>query len=700
MPVSYAQTKLFQDIYLKKNVDKIEFGNKLVHINIDKKNGNLLSILSNNNMNYVIAYKEPSTDIEINGRKIFNQPDIVFTGHNVESNANSNSVSLHVRQSTGNGMYQLVTTYIVYPDKALVERAAAMSSKKESHEKFSGFYFTLPFAIGEAKDCVVNVPGPFWPFNFTPAGTPYDSLKNINRSYHNAPDGGFGIFSVTNNILQTTCTAFIKTNGDAGYSTSISGNGKSFSLEQKNNIALYLSAGQTVKSDTQQIVITKNFDEALRHYRSVSSQRMHLQMKTAQWAKEAVILEILPEYFKNGFKGITQKLSFYKDIGFNTIYLMPHWKGGYSPIDLYMINSEYGTHEDLQLLVKTAHGLGMKVLFDMVIHGFNKESRVIAEHPEFFYRDHNDTLMIHPNWGSVMTDFMNPAYRQYMKEYVLHDQQTFGNDGYRVDAAAYKGPNWNKAITYPAYRSGAASPQLMQIMLDALQMKKPETVLLSEIFGPVFYTVSNFVHDNQTEAMSFLIKEIEAGRYYINQYKKHIQHVYSVLPKGAVRVFYSRNHDTSWFYEFFGYTPTFMSLEAIHVLFGVPEVFAGDPNYKFNPDDDYNTFKHYKRLFTAKKSFPEFTAGDIFLNEVKADNPNIFSGIRKNLEHTSLALISASNKEERVNIEIDKKFMTGKKEVVFTDILNGLTGKIKIDTSKNQISCKLNPFQALIIRLK
>ncbi len=111
-----------------------------------------------------------------------------------------------------------------------------------------------------------------------------------------------------------------------------------------------------------------------------------------------------------------------------------------------------------------------------------------------------------------MTDFMNPAYRQYMKEYVLHDQQTFGNDGYRVDAAAYKGPNWNKAITYPAYRSGAASPQLMQIMLDALQMKKPETVLLSEIFGPVFYNVSNFVHDNQTEAMSFLIKEIEAGR--------------------------------------------------------------------------------------------------------------------------------------------------------------------------------------------
>ncbi|MFK0577060.1 hypothetical protein, partial [Acetobacter fabarum] len=83
----------------------------------------------------------------------------------------------------------------------------------------------------------------------------------------------------------------------------------------------------------------------------------------------------------------------------------------------------------------------MKVLFDMVIHGFNTQSPVVQQHPQFFYRDERDSLMIHPAWGSVMTDFMNGAYQQYMKDYVLYDQTRFGNDGYRVDAASYKGPN-------------------------------------------------------------------------------------------------------------------------------------------------------------------------------------------------------------------------------------------------------------------
>lgn len=158
--------------------------------------------------------------------------------------------------------------------------------------------------------------------------------------------------------------------------------------------------------------------------------------------------------------------------------------------------------------------------------------------------------MIHPSWGSVMTDFMDSSYNRYMTDYVLYDQQTYGIDGYRVDAAAYKGPNWDRNILYPAYQSGSHSPQLIRTMLEALQKNNPEVTMLSEVFGPVFYTVSNFVHDNQTEALSFLVKEIDNNRYSISRYQNHLQHVYSALPKGAIRVFYSRNHDTSWFADF------------------------------------------------------------------------------------------------------------------------------------------------------
>ncbi len=344
----------------------------------------------------------------------------------------------------------------------------------------------------------------------------------------------------------------------------------------------------------------------------------------------------------------------------------------------------------------TAHRLGLRVLFDMVIHGFNKTSPVIQKHPEFFYRDINDSMMIHPSWGSVMTDFMNPSYQQYMKDYVGYEYKTFGMDGYRVDAASYKGPNRSMKIPYPAYKSGTASPLLMQMMLDTLRKKNKEATLLSEVFGPVFYTVSNFAHDNQTEAMSFLIKEMEAHRYSLSQYKKHIQYVYGCLPKGAIRVFYTRNHDTSWFYEFFGYTPLFMNLEAIHTFFGIPEVFAGDAGYRFNPDDNSATFRFYKKLFTARKKFPEFIHGQKVLDAVESNNADVFTGLAKDEKHSSVLVVSGSGKPINIELSLAPRYL---KRSFFSamDIINNKIERGKIINKK--IKLQLKPFQVIVIRL-
>lgn len=154
----------------------------------------------------------------------------------------------------------------------------------------------------------------------------------------------------------------------------------------KDNKGQYLQPGNTVVSDTQQIIITRDFTAALNAYKKMASLRMPLNAGTPSWVKEAVILEVLPEYFRGGIKELTTKLPFYKNIGFNTIYLMPHWKGGYSPVDLYKMNEKYGTEQDLKEMVKTAHSLNMRVLFDMVIHGFNTTSPVVQKHRDFLPR--------------------------------------------------------------------------------------------------------------------------------------------------------------------------------------------------------------------------------------------------------------------------------------------------------------------------
>lgn len=692
---SYAQQDriLLQDIFLNQH-ESLKFGNQFINALIDVKTGNLLKIEIAGSGSIIDAADSLAVNLEIDGRKMLQPGNTRLIRYATKKG--SASVALNIYQKAENFGDTIQTTYLLYPNEARLERVLSIHSTTQQTRKLNGFYFLLPrLLFGKSEDCVANVPGPFWPSTLTAANTPYDSLKNRTIRYHTAPDGSFGIFSLTNNRQSKTATVFIRTNGDVHYNTSVYGRGDAFTVEQKNNRALYLKGGETVTSDTQCLVVTKTFEEALTRYRKLAGELMPLARPTPAWVKEAVILEILPKYFKGGFKEITQKLTYYKDIGFNTVYLMPHWKGGYSPVDLYQIDSSQGSVEDLQQLVKTAHGLGMKVLFDMVIHGFNKKSPVIRQHPEFFYRNEKDSFMIHPAWGSVMTDFMNPSYRQYMVDYVLYDQLTFNNDGYRVDAASYKGPNWNTKLPYPAYKSGTASPPLMKMMLDAIRGKNKDAVLLSEVFGPVFYTVFNFGHDNQTEAMSYVIKEMEKGTYDIAKYKKHLQYVYSSLPKGAVRVFYTRNHDTSWFYEFFGYSPLFMSIEAIHALFGVPEIFAGDPNYKYNPDDDPATYQYYKKLFAARKQFPEFVTGEKLLEPADCNNGSVFTGMVKDGKRCSIAVISTSSKQETLTVSVAEGYIKG--TPVALDIIHN--SPVNFSRAKGKLSLTLKPYQVVVIRL-
>jgi glycosidase len=413
-----------------------------------------------------------------------------------------------------------------------------------------------------------------------------------------------------------------------------------------------------------------------------------------------VILEVYPVYFRDGFKGLTRKLPFYKEVGFNTVYLMPHWIGGYSPIDLFEVNPRLGTSDDLKEMVHSAHALGMRVLFDMVIHGFNEKSPIPRQRPELFVHDEQGGLTRHRAWRSITTDWASPAYQQYMVDLVLHDLKTYDIDGYRVDAATFKSPSWDPNLPYPAYRSGSAAPELMERMLEAMRKIKPDSVLLSEVFGPVFYTVCNLVHDNQTEAPQFLLEKMETGELNARHYKMHMANVFDALPTGANRVYFARNHDTSWFYHFNGYTRRFMALDAIHALCVIPEVFAGDPKHGPNPDDNPETYDYYRKLFALRKDFPELAKGELLLREVECDNRRIFAGLRRLTSQLVLIIVSLSDKEESLtaSIRLASNGIKQNKNLNLIDPISGETIEAKV-TEPTAVELKLKPFQVLIGRL-
>lgn len=70
--------------------------------------------------------------------------------------------------------------------------------------------------------------------------------------------------------------------------------------------------------------------------------------------------------------GVTEKLDYIRDMGFNGIWLMPIHPSPtyhkYDVTDYYAIDPVYGTMEDLDRLVQEAHKRGIRVILDLVVN--------------------------------------------------------------------------------------------------------------------------------------------------------------------------------------------------------------------------------------------------------------------------------------------------------------------------------------------
>lgn len=728
---------LYKDLYLREQPNLFVFGNSKLKLELSKDRGQWLSLSAEGIPGNLISTNgSPVVDFRINDVWMIERHGANLLRHEVSIDRMRNGVSLRLvfgispqtphspplgrsanAQPAASYDYELACSYTLFPEEGRLERAARLvrtskgnATSVASGERMQGFLFQVPGAVvSNPAECVVNVPGPFFPKTFVKPDTPYTSLTNRSIDFHSAPDAGFGLLAISNTKRNTTLASWMDTAGEVAYRSALHGDGKQISIRHHNLREYRLLTGMAVDSDSHRIeVVTGPVSTALHKYREMVMQRMPMDAKTPEWVREMVMLEVYPQYFAEGFKGLTKKLPFYRQVGFNTIYIMPHWIGGYSPIDLFKVNPPLGTTADLQETVRTAHRLGMKVLFDMVIHGFNEKSEVTRERPDLFVRTEEGALARHPTWKSITTDWASPVYQQYMVNLVRHDLKTYDIDGYRVDAATFKGASWDPKLPYPAYRSGSAAPELMRHMLDALRKEKPDAVLLSEVFGPVFYTVSNLVHDNQTEAPQLLLEKMETGEVTAKDYKAHIAGVLDMLPAGANRVYFARNHDTSWFYHFNGYTPRFMAMDAVHALFGIPEVFGGDPKPENgpSPDRDPAVYDYYRKLFAVRKDFPELARGDVLLREAECDNSWVFTGLRRLDGRITLATVSFSDKEERATIQIKRDALFGKNAeqrnmtLKLRDAISGETVEAqRVANSSDRFMLKLKPFQVLVGRL-
>ena len=176
-----------------------------------------------------------------------------------------------------------------------------------------------------------------------------------------------------------------------------------------------------------------------------------------EWLSGGAVYQINPRTFsrEGTIKAVTEELPFLADLGFRTIYLCPifeadvsenreNWstrqkasetgnpKNPYRMKDYFRIDSEYGTMEDLAECIRTCHGLGMKLLLDLVYLHIGPRASILETHPEFAQQN-ADGSFINGRWNFPLLDFGHPGLREYLWSNMIYYIAELDADGFRCD---------------------------------------------------------------------------------------------------------------------------------------------------------------------------------------------------------------------------------------------------------------------------
>jgi maltooligosyltrehalose trehalohydrolase len=136
------------------------------------------------------------------------------------------------------------------------------------------------------------------------------------------------------------------------------------------------------------------------------------------------------------FSGIRSKLSYLKELGVNTIEILPvsqfsgkrNW--GYDGVYPFAVQNSYGGAKELMKLVNESHNQGIAVILDVVYNHFGPEGNYVGNFGHYFSGKYSTP------WGDPM-NFDGPfsdGVRNYVIQNALMWCRDFHIDGLRLDA--------------------------------------------------------------------------------------------------------------------------------------------------------------------------------------------------------------------------------------------------------------------------
>ncbi|QIA09073.1 malto-oligosyltrehalose trehalohydrolase [Draconibacterium halophilum] len=154
--------------------------------------------------------------------------------------------------------------------------------------------------------------------------------------------------------------------------------------------------------------------------------------------KEMIQYELHTGTFSStgNFDEIRQKLKYFKELGINTIEILPvaqfsgHRNWGYDGVYPFAVQNSYGGAHELMTLVNECHKNGIAVILDVVYNHFGPEGNYVGNFGHYFSGKYSTP------WGKPINfdEAYSDGVRNYIIQNVLMWCRDFHIDGLRLDA--------------------------------------------------------------------------------------------------------------------------------------------------------------------------------------------------------------------------------------------------------------------------
>lgn len=340
-----------------------------------------------------------------------------------------------------------------------------------------------------------------------------------------------------------------------------------------------------------------------------------------EWTYSSVIYEVnIRQFSEEGtFKAVEAQLPRLKDLGVDVLWLMPMYEIGeverkgslgsyYAISDYRKVNPEFGTMQDFEDLLASAHREGFKVILDWVANQTAPDHVWMTMRPADFYeRDSLGNATYEYDW----TDTRSLNYDNHdvwaAQDSCMRFWLDKGVDGFRCDAAA----------EMPAAFWYGILPQLKSDYPDAYFLAEAEK---AELADPKVTFDANYAWE-----LHHIMNDIAQGRKTPDSLRDYISRDAERFPREAFRLMFTSNHDeNSWAgteFERMGDAARAFAVLCFTLPQGQPLVYTGqeiglDRRLEFfekDPVTDWTANSYtafFKDLIAFRHSNPALLAGE------------------------------------------------------------------------------------------